>query len=189
MFHQLDQRKTNIKISFYKRKHTNKKGASPKSPYARRRSPSKTTKNKNEIKEESPAESGSPYATRRSPTTTKIKNVGKQSPTDTVSTRQQAIVKKRERQEAQATAMKKLRDETVKKANVGSVVSIQMDYRDVPHPNALLGIAFKVGNNAAGGVQVVTINGIICKSGKQVYYIPKTRYNVLDAGETVLSSI
>jgi hypothetical protein len=52
--------------------------------------------------------------------------------------------------------MKILRQKTTIKAAVGNVIAIQMDSRDIPHPNALLGVAFDVANTTTGGCRVAT---------------------------------
>lgn len=89
------------------------------------------------------------------------------------------------RQEQQAISMKNERQKTTIKAEVGKVIAIQMDSRDIPHPNALLGVAFDVPNTTTGGCRVVTLHGIISKSGNKPYYIPKLRYNVTDDDVTI----
>jgi hypothetical protein len=81
--------------------------------------------------------------------------------------RQHKAVQKKGRQETQALYMKKLQSDTSKKAMIGSIVTIQMDARDVPHPNAVLGIAFKISKSAAGGCLIATEHGTIVKDGKK----------------------
>jgi hypothetical protein len=96
-------------------------------------------------------------------------------------TRQFAIFKKRNRQDMQAEVMKQRRLKHGVQAVVGSIVSVQMDYRDVSHPRGIHGIVFRCSKVGAGGSQVVTEHGIIRKSGDDgVYYIPRSRYKVLD---------
>jgi hypothetical protein len=76
--------------------------------------------------------------------------------------------------------MKQLRLTNTPMATVGSIISVQVDPRDVPQAKALLGIAYEVSPSGTGGCLVVTLSGILCKSNKQNYYVPKTKYNILD---------
>jgi hypothetical protein len=69
---------------------------------------------------------------------------------------QQAIKKKRERHDIQESYMKKLRSDTLQKAEIGSIVTIQMDRQDVPHPNAVLISLFKISKSAAIGCLIAT---------------------------------
>jgi hypothetical protein len=84
----------------------------------------------------------------------------------------ETVQKKRGRQESQALYMKKLQSNPSKKAVIGSIVTIQMDRRDVPHPNAVLGIAFKISKSAAGGCLIATEHDTIVKEGKNLYTYP-----------------
>jgi hypothetical protein len=85
--------------------------------------------------------------------------------------------------------MRNMRQTTTKKATVGAIVAIQMDRRDVSHPNAVLGVAYKVANVVTGGCLVATVHGIIVKDGKKNLYIPKSRYNVQDEDAVVSEAL
>ena len=106
-----------------------------------------------------------------------------ESPVEVV--RREAKEKKRNRQDRQAVAMKKHRDEAVvkKQAKVGDIVLLKLDPRDVTKPQALLAIVFDTAKDGAGGCMVVTVHGVVCQQpGCKRYYIPCDKYKVLDPG-------
>jgi hypothetical protein len=94
--------------------------------------------------------------------------------------REIATTKRRNRQDMQAEKMKRLRGEVTDVAGIGDIVIVKVDHRDVSHPRGVQGIVFKESNRGAGGCRVVSEVGILTTgNGNQVYYIPKSKYNIL----------
>jgi hypothetical protein len=60
--------------------------------------------------------------------------------------------------------------------NVGSVVVIRLDGRDVAHARGLVGVVFDIGKGA--GIQVVTEAGVVSSDGN-AYFVPADRYRVV----------
>jgi len=100
--------------------------------------------------------------------------------------RRAAVASKRKRQTKQAEDMMKRRlDATV--VVVGDAVALRMDYRDVSHPRAVMGIVWEVSSSGAGGIRVVTEHGVICSGNtKSAYFVPSDRYRIL--GHAVLTT-
>jgi hypothetical protein len=69
--------------------------------------------------------------------------------------------------------MKKVRQVTTKTATVGVIVAVQMDQPDAPHPNAVLGVAFKVANETMRCCLVATVHAIFVKDGKKISIFQK----------------
>ena len=92
--------------------------------------------------------------------------------------RNEARLKKQRRQVQQSEKMIKLRVQSVN-IEMGSVVTLKMDYRDVSHARGIMGIVFDISKSEAGGIQVMTEYGIICTgTGKAKYYVPIDGYVV-----------
>jgi hypothetical protein len=102
--------------------------------------------------------------------------------------RERAASSKRKRQLAQAERMKSLRNDQTDSLmlQVGSIVTIRNDYRDIPNPRGTVGIVFKF--KESGGVNVVTENGVICYGvSLKTFFIPNDRY-VINNVNTVLTA-
>jgi hypothetical protein len=104
--------------------------------------------------------------------------------------RKAASCKRKIQQELQATKMKQRRLDSLSNVQVGKIVSIKQDWRDVSHARGVVGVVFDVSKSGVGGVQVVTEFGIIktgIKSGKaSIYYIPSERF-VLQDDDCIIS--
>jgi hypothetical protein len=89
-----------------------------------------------------------------------------------------ASEKKQCRQEVQAEKMKKWWINMTIGLDIGSIMALKMDYCDVSHAWALVGIVFDISKSDAGGIQVVTEYGVIAGSWSSMYYIPSDHYIV-----------
>lgn len=100
---------------------------------------------------------------------------------------------KRKRKDTQATKMKLRRAKFAKDtgAEVGAVVRIGNDRRDIQNPRSAIGVIFDV-KDEAGGILVCTEWGVLVSGQKRSHYwVPCDRYEVIanakdeDAGLTV----
>jgi hypothetical protein len=96
------------------------------------------------------------------------------------SIRHGAMEKKRLHQAQSHERMKRWRIQDIGKMNVspGTVVTIQVDSRDVSHPQGIMGVVI-ASKKDTGAVLVVCASGMICTTDKKVdYWVPIDRYSV-----------
>ena len=77
--------------------------------------------------------------------------------------RKNAMEKKRHHQQQSHERMKRWRRDDINKLeiSIGAVVTVQVDARDVTHPQGVLGVVVEAKKNT-GGICVVTEAGLLC---------------------------
>ena len=74
--------------------------------------------------------------------------------------------------------MKRWRRDDINKLeiSIGAVVTVQVDARDVTHPQGVLGVVVEAKKNT-GGIRVVTEAGLLCATtSMRDYWIPVDKY-------------
>ena len=100
-----------------------------------------------------------------------------------------AIANKRKHQAQSHERMKRWRQDNIEKmcVSVGAVVTVQVDSRDVSHPQGLIGVVVAV--KITGGILVVCASGLLSSTNsKKEYWVPVDKYKVVarDHEECVL---
>lgn len=92
--------------------------------------------------------------------------------------RKNAMEKKRHHQQQSHERMKRWRRDDINKLeiSIGAVVTVQVDARDVTHPQGVLGVVVEAKKNT-GGIRVVTEAGLLCATtSMRDYWIPVDKY-------------
>ena len=80
---------------------------------------------------------------------------------------------KQKRQRVQATKMMKMHGDDLGAIEIGSLVTLKMDHRDVTHPRGVSGVVFRVSTKDPGSIAVMTAAGVVAHGPKKkVYHVP-----------------